>query len=435
VIVVCGALLLALTIAIGTAWGSATTVRVTLRSNGTEVNHDADEPAISANGRFVSFESTGHFAPGDSGPYADVFVRDVNTGKTTQASLKSNETESMGDCEGSALSGSARFVAFTCDDSLVPGDTNAMLDVYVRDRSAGTTRRVSVKTGGGQAFADSENPDISADGRYVVWQTDGQFVPGDTNGKTDIYIRDRQNNTTKRLSVNSSEQQQSQDSEDPSISGDGRFVAWDSGAVFTGDPDFAVNQINGGIDVDVFVRDRKNGTTRRASLKSNGTEASSSENISSRNPALSADGHLVAFESNGLSGFVPADTNNDADIYVKNMTSGGITRASVRSNGSQGGGPSTRPDISGAGRFVTFETYSKLVSGDTNSGRDVYVRDRKTKTTRWISVKNNGTAVNYNHELAQISGDGRFVAFDSLGAFTSGDAGSDFDVFRRGPLF
>jgi hypothetical protein len=433
-----GAVMLVSAITAGTAWGAAVTTRVTLRSSGNEVNADADFPATSGNGRYISFESVGHFVPGDTGPHEDVFVRDIATGKTTKVSIKSNEQSAPFNCADSAISNSGRFVAFTCDGPLVGSDTNEKLDVYVRDRKNGTTQRMSVKTNGNQVAADSQEPDISGDGRYVVFKTDGKFVPGDTNATTgnmnpeDVYIHDRRTGATNRISVDSQGHQRDLDSGslNPAISDDGRFVAWQSYGKFT-EPDYQF-----AVDSDIFVRDRENHTTARASLKSDGSEADPNNNVSSSDPAISADGKFVAFEAQGA--YVDGDTNNKSDIYVKNMSSGGISRVSIPRQGGQSNDESQLATISASGRFVAFESYAKLSGTDTNTGRDIYLRDRKLKETRRISLRTNGKQVDgYEHQLPSISADGRYVAFSSMGKFTppGTDAGLDFDCFRRGPLF
>ena len=154
-----------------------TTKRVTLRSNGSEVNSDNDFGAISGNGRFVTFESVGRFTKGDSPASEDVFRHDRKTGKTRRVSLKSNGKQVPGgEANDSSISNSGRFVAFHAAGAFVPGDTNNTDDVYVKDMKTGRVRRASVRSDGSELPYNSLDPAISGNGRYVVFDSDGPFV-------------------------------------------------------------------------------------------------------------------------------------------------------------------------------------------------------------------------------------------------------------------
>jgi Tol biopolymer transport system component len=407
---------------------------VSLKSNGAEVNADNDSPAISGDGRYVAFQSVGAFTAGDAGTDGDVFVRDLSTGKTLRASVKSNgmEVNTVDGSEDASISSDGRFVAFTSDAALSPGDTNGALDVYVHDFKNGTTRRMSLTSAGAQVLADSENPSISTDGRYVAFQSDGALASGDTNGVTDVYLRDRSTGKTKRASLRAGVAQPTEDSTDPSISGDGRYVAFvTSDDQMTAQPDYGPSPL---LDDDVFVRDMTAHTTRRVSLKTDGTEADTNSQVASRNPSISANGGFVTFVSPGA--FSPTDTNGVDDVYVRNLTANKTRLVSLKSNGSVAGkdsGVAAPAPLSSSGRYVAFESNAQLVPSDGNTYRDVYLRDIRAGTRR-ISVKSNGAGVSANHQEPTISADGRFVAFASLGGFTAGDSGNDFDVFLRGPL-
>jgi Tol biopolymer transport system component len=412
------------------------TTRVTVKSNGQEVSADADLPSVSGTGRFVSFESVGHFTKGDDGTDADVFVHDRATGKTTRASVMSNGKEASGvDCEDSSISANGRFVAFDCNGPLVAGDNNGYDDVYVHDRKTGATVRASVTSDHKGVMADAVDPSLSANGRYVAFDSDGAFVPSDANGVEDVYVHDLKSGKTKLASVRSDGDPTDQDSKYPSISGDGRYVAFQSyDNSMTSDPEGQFP----GVDEDVFVRDMKAGATTRVSIKANGQEADpgSQQNIL---PAISANGKFVAFTADAYGDFAPTDNNTAADVYVKNLGTGKLQRASVTSGGTEGplGSGSDAPAaISANGRYVAFESYNKLAPQDHNPAmRDVYLHDRKTRKTTLVSVKSNGDDVpGYQHQLPSISEDGSFVAFSSMGAFTGGDSGTDFDVFERGAL-
>jgi Tol biopolymer transport system component len=429
------ALLAVAALAASLAWAvSPKTKRVSVKSNGQEVNNDNDFPAVSGSGRFVTFESVGKFTKRDDGADADVFVHDRRTGKTKRVSVKSNGKEVRGaNSADSSISANGRFVAFASDGALTRGDGNGMIDVYVHDRRTGKTKRVSVKSNGKGVAADSENPAISANGRHVAYESDGAFTSGDGNGLLDVWEHAVTSGKTRRVSIKSNGQEVSVEAQNAAISGNGRFVAFDSFGEFTS-PDYA-----NVVDYDVFVHDRKTGETSRMSLKTNGDEASDSSNVDSHMPAISADGTFVAFSADADGTFVGADANGYADVYVRNRNTGQTRLVSVKSNEDQGSnrsGVDAPATISADGRFVAFESHAKLVGSDNNDPfRDIYVRDRKQGRTIRVSVKSNGDEVTgYHHQLPAISLDGRFVAFSSFGKFTGGDAGFDFDVFERGPL-
>jgi Tol biopolymer transport system component len=421
------------------AWAAATTERVTLKSNGTEVNTDNEFASVSRDGRFVTFESAGKFTTGDDGVDHDVFIRDRVAKTTRRVSVKANGQEIPGaDSAESAISANGRYVAFASDGAFRNGDTNGTVDIYVKDRQTGRLKRASLNKAGAQVTADAFEPAITGNGRFVTFQTDGAFVPADTNGQTDIYRRDFQNGTTKRASLRSNGTEPQVDSLNGSISANGRYVAfYNNDQQMTADTDYGFM-----VDYDVFVRDLSQGKTIRVSLKSNGTEADPNNNQNNQTPVISADGRFVAFSADSAGDFVPADANNQPDVYVRNLLTNQTTRVSVKTGGAEAAGSSgagsQRPlAISADGQSIAFEAYAALVAGDTNNERDVYLRDRANGTTRRISIKPNGGQVTTGaggQQLPAISGDGNWVAFQTIGTVTSGDAGNDFDAFLRGPL-
>jgi len=285
-----------------------TTTRVSVSSGGAQGNGSSSGPAISPDGRYVAFISeASNLAPGDTNGWDDVFVRDRVTDTTTRVSVSSSGDQGNGFDFEVAISSDGRYVAFGSDaTNLVPRDTNGARDVFVRDRVAGTTTRVSVSSSGGQSNDESSYPAISADGRHVAFQSfAGNLVPGDTNGTTDVFVRDRVTGTTSRVSLNSSGGQGNGSSGGPAISPDGRYVAFAS---------LASNLVPGDTNgtTDVFVRDRVTGTTSRVSVSSSGGQG----NDLSYAPAISADVRYVAFSSDA-SNLVPGDTNGARDVFVR----------------------------------------------------------------------------------------------------------------------
>ena len=180
------------------------TQRVSVSTSGAQATDHTNLPAVSADGRYVAFHGTAsNLVPGDTNAAFDVFVRDRQLGVTERVSVATGGGQGNAASNIPAISGDGRFVVFPSDASnLVAGDTNAAKDVFVRDRQLATTERVSVATGGAQANAASNYPAISDDGRFVVFYSDAtDLVAGDTNAVKDIFVRDRQLGTTVRVSV------------------------------------------------------------------------------------------------------------------------------------------------------------------------------------------------------------------------------------------
>ena len=345
-----------------------TTERVSVDSADAPGNDNSFAAAVSVDGRFVAFESFAtNLAAGDTNARKDIFVRDRLLGTTERASVDSAGAQGNSHSFRPAISADGRFVAFdSFATNLVVGDTNAMTDVFVRDRLLRTTERASVDSVGAQGNDDSRTPAISADGRFVAFESYAtNLAPGDTNAGRDIFVRDRLLGTTERVSVDSAGAQGNSSSIAVAVSADGRFVAFQSNAT-----NLAAGDTNGFSDV--FVRDRLLGTTERASVDSEGPQG----NDHSFGAAISADGRFVAFESFATN-LAPGDTNARTDIFVRDRLLGTTERASVGSTGAQGNGISSNPAVSADGRFVAFESdATNLALGDTNGFPDVFLAHR-----------------------------------------------------------
>lgn len=346
--------------------------------------------------------------------------------ETTRVSVSSAGAEGNGNGYSTSTSADGRFVAFVSNASnLIGGDTNGLPDVFVRDRRAGSTRRVSVSSAGAQGNGNSFSPSISADGRFVAFYSSASnLVGGDTNGSYDVFVRDRQTGKTRRVSVSSAGSQGDGRSSAPSISANGRLVAFES---------LASNLVGGDTNgsSDVFVRDRRTDTTRRISVSSAAVQGDGA----SVDPSISPDGRLVAFGSLA-SNLVGGDTNGSSDVFVRDRQTGKTRQVSVSSAGTGGNGQSHAPSISFDGRFVAFYSdASNLVGADANGTFDVFVRDRQTGRTRRVSVSSTGVEGDGVSTSPSISADGRFVSFDSLASnLVGGDTNGAYDVFVRGPL-
>jgi archaellum component FlaF (FlaF/FlaG flagellin family) len=363
---------------------------------------------------------------GDTNSRLDVFVHDRQTGTTARVNLGPQGQQANGNTTQSSISGDGRYVAFDSTASnLVPGDTNRASDVFVRDRETGTTTRVSVRSNGNQANRRSDVPWISANGRYVVFDSNASnLVRGDTNGVTDVFVHDRRTGTTTRVSLRSDGIQANLAGEGPSISGDGRYVAFYSKAS---------NLVRGDTNdkFDAFVHDRQTGKTRRVSVRSNGKQA----NGQTWSAEISENGRYVAFYSNA-SNLVRGDTNDKFDAFVHDRQTGKTRRVSVSTQEDQANRAAYFPSISGNGRYVAFFSgASNLVRGDTRRGFDVFLRDRNTGTTRQVSVSSDGTKGNRISGWPAISANGRYVVFQSNASnLVPHDANNMYDLFVRGPL-
>jgi Tol biopolymer transport system component len=341
------------------------TTRISDAPDGTAANGDSGRPAVSADGSVVAFESrASDLVAGDTNGASDVFVWERASGRTTRVSVASDGAQGNQDSVTPAISADGRYVAFASEATgLVPGDHNRAEDVFVHDRRTGKTTRVSVASDGRSGNGPSFSPAISADGRYVAFASDAaNLVRGDTNGDTDIFVHDRDTGRTTRVSQAWNGGQVNGDVFSPSISGDGRFVAFatDAGNVVNGDD----NQAS-----DVFVHDRQTGRTVLASAGPGGHPS----DRGSFAPALSADGRWVAFVTDGA--LLADDTNATEDVYVAEVASGALHRVSLASDGREGNGPSTWPSISADGTAVAFESLaSNLVVADTNAAEDIFWR-------------------------------------------------------------
>jgi Tol biopolymer transport system component len=386
-------------------------------------------PAISGDGRVVAFDSVATtLVPNDTNKDDDVFVRDRNTGATERVSV-STAGEQGNDSSGRpSVDGDGNLVAFDSNATkLVDHDGNHQMDVFVRDRAAGTTERISVSSDEKQGDGGSNSPSISDDGRYVAFiSTSTNLVPGDTNGTNDVFVRDLVAGTTELESVSSDGTIGNSSSTGVGISADGRWVTFSS---------FANNLVPGDTNdsFDVFLHDRQTGTTQLVSQSSDeviGDQPSFSSNVS-------ADGRFVAFYSNATN-LVTGDTNERSDGFVRDTVAGTTERFSVGNDEQEGDGntpeagvrgfTASSPDITPDGRYVAFFSSSaNLVAGDTNTcppnfdqfpGKcpDAFVRDRVAGTTVRVNLAPDGTEANDRTADAVISDDGKVVAFFSAAA-------------------
>jgi len=407
------------------------TERVSVDSNGAQSEYGSEAPTLSADGRFVAFESdSSNLVPGDTNNRIDIFVHDRVTGATERVSVDSNGVQGNYGGYRAAISADGRFVAFESDSSnLVPGDTNNRSDIFVHDRVMGVTERRSIDSNGAQGDGESNFAAISADGRFVAFTSySSNLVPGDTNNETDVFVQDRVTGATERVSVDSNGVQGVRGGGSAAISADGRFIAFSSNSsnLVPGDTNSAT---------DGFIHDRITGATERVSVDSNGAQGNGMSDCS----AISGDGQIVVLSSDA-SNLVLGDTNKASDTFIHDRMTGATERVSVDANGVQGNSGSehySRKAISADGQFVAFYSYSSnLVPGDTLYNGGLVIHDRVTGANERVDVDTCGIRGGsaFLFAISAISADGRFVAFaSSASRLVPDDTNLHSDVFVRGP--
>jgi Tol biopolymer transport system component len=295
----------------------------------------------------------------------------VRKGLTTRVTVDLGGGNPDGFANNPRISANGRFVAFdSLASDLVVGDGNGLRDVFVRDLRTKTTVRASVDLEGGDPDNSSFAPVLNASGRYVAFVSyASDLVPGDGNGETDVFVRDLDAGVTLRVSVDVAGGDANGFSHSASISADGRAVTFASIASDLVSDDGNLCFAEGFYSCsDVFVRDVATGTTVRASVDAGGDDG----NEDSRDPAISADGRWLAFVSEA-SDLVPGDGNGRPDVFVRDLVAETTVRASVDVGGGDPDNESRRPVISRHGRVVAFESFATdLVAGDGNLTVDIY---------------------------------------------------------------
>lgn len=403
--------------------------RVSVDSSETEATNDSRIPNVSNDGRYVVFTSlASNLVSGDTNNKDDIFIRDTQDGTTTRVSVSTASAESNGNSSDPVISGDGRYVVFQSDaTNLVAMDTNTKSDIFIHDTQNSTTDRVSISDSEVEANNGSASPAISADGRYVTFVSSAtNLVTDDTNAQNDIFVRDIQSNGTVRVSVSDTEVQSNNASSKPSISSDGRYVAFASTAT-----NLVVSDANA--KQDIFVRDTQLNATVRVSVKSDGSES----NGNSDNPNINGNGRYIAFTSVATD-LVANDTNTATDVFVHDTQTSNTTRVSISNSASQADDGSFEPHISSDGRYVVFTSSATnlLASADSNGWDDVFVRDTSGNTTIRVNVDKSGvvgTGTGFSATTSTgISGDGRYIVFNTNAANLApeGDGNDSDDVFR-----
>jgi VCBS repeat-containing protein len=385
--------------------------------------------AISADGRFVAFSSErSDLVSGDTNGSKDVFLQDTTLGTVTLVSASSAGILGNGDSERPSISADGRYVSFESVATNL-GANSSSKQIYVKDTQTGTVILASPADGSTTDGANGSNSwaTLSGDGRFVVFTSEStNLVASDQNSFADIFVRDTLLNTTEIASLKSDGSQTTRDSFLPDISADGNFVVFS-----TNEPLLPIDtRINSS---DVYRKDLTTGELALVSTDVNNTASNSNAHIelSDLHSSISQNGRWIAFET-VASNLVPGDTNREVDIFVKDMTTGELVRASVATDGSQANKDSYFPSISDDGQRVSFTSLATNLSPFVDNGfEDVFVRDLTTSETVSVSSSLLGVLANNRSRRNSISPDGDSVAFLSRSDSLSQDKSTnDWAVFK-----
>jgi Tol biopolymer transport system component len=372
--------------------------RVSVSSSGAQGNGASRSPVISGDGRIVVFSSlASNLVPDDYDDSSDIFVKDLATGELSQ----------VGSGYGPSVSTDGRYIAFVFGSQ-----------VSVHDRELGTTTLASVATDGTPANGTASYVHISADGRYVVFSsTATTLAPGATGTNRKVFVRDLAAGTTTEVSVRPDGVSGSKDSNAPTISADGRYVAFVSQSKELV-PGATIMNVNS-----VYVRDLHTGVTKRVNSA-----------FVKGYPAISLDGRYVAF-ADSFDTLVPGDTNRVADVFRCDLTTGEMVRVNVGPDGAEANGDTNYVPqpvaMSANGQHVLFESAAtNLVEGDTNARRDIFVRDLGAGVTSRLSGNSSdGGATAGNYAGSLTSGGGAAVFYSEL-SLTAEDTNRRADIYH-----
>lgn len=397
-------------------------------------NANSRKPSMSSDCRYIVFTSNAsNLIQGGTNNNEHIFLYDRQADTMKLLSLNAQGQQGDRNSTDPVISADGKFVAFQSEArNLVPGDENGNndpssgRDIFLYDLENDTLERISVPNGGGEANQASGQPSISGDGRYVAFQSSANnLVSQNTYGNTNAYIYDRNAPTNKLIpiSVPFADILTNRDSLSPAISTDGAYVAFEFSVDRNGD-----NQNLNYRYTDIYLYSTLGGSVERISGTKIGVAA---DGTKSENPSISADGRYVAFESN-LEDIDFYDTNKAIDIFVYDRVEGTTRRVSAQgSTGGQLFRDSTNPSISGNGQFVAFESMaSNLVDSDTNDEIDIFITDLATGELSLASVSQDGTQGNgYSYQPA-LSFDGSCMVFYSAASnFNASDTNSVDDIF------
>jgi len=401
---------------------SQTVRRLNHKPNGTETGGDSFEASASADGHYVAFVSdAADLVAGDSNVLADIFLLDRGTDLIKRISVRTGGLQANGPSRSARISRDGRYVVFESDaDNLVLGDNNGDSDIFVYDRIAQTTTRVSVDSSGVEAVGVSTEPAISPDGRYVAFRSSAaNLVPVDVNMRDDVFLHDLVSGTTTLVSIKFDGTQANQASARPALSNDAKLMAFESQASNLVDGDG--NHLR-----DVFVKDFASGSIIRVSISTAGDEADGE----SYSPQISPDGRWIAFES-AAGNLVANDHNGSIDVFLRDRFNFSTIRVSEALGGGDPNGESLHPCLTPDSRFIAFSSFANnLIAKDDNKTFDIFVLDRALGRIDRASRSDIGAGGNNWSDRPVLIGEGRHVIFDSASSnLIDDDLNGRWDLF------
>ncbi|MDX2266120.1 MAG: hypothetical protein NW215_14265 [Hyphomicrobiales bacterium] len=390
---------------------------ISVNNQGVQANGSSELPTLNGDGRYVVFESNASNLAGGNyiNIFNNLFLYDRQTDTITRLTIGLGGAAPNSSFSDPSISADSRYIVFSSGaTNLILDDVNDFDDIFIYDRFAlpgQELRRISTTSSGAEANGDSFLPVVSGNNQFVVFESVAtNFAPNDLNGSSDIFVKNIQTGAIQRITNNLSGFSANRSSVNPDISDDGRYVAFSSTA---GDLVADASENN---SEDVFVFDRNSNVMRKISAAPGSSGTQIDGNGTSRNAVLSADGRFVAFQSSATN-LVANDLNGNTDIFIATTSNGVISRIAFGNSGVSSDGAMFNPSLSGDGRYVVFQSdATNLVADDTNNRDDIFVYDRQTGRIARVSVDFNaagddGVNTNDNSGLPQISDDGRVITF------------------------
>lgn len=363
------------------------TLPVTVQADGLGPSQTSLWPSVNGSGTALAFTSfASNLVSGDTNGLSDVFVVTLNGLRTVRISLGPDGEQSLWECAGGSVSDDGRYAVFASPSQQRNWVGWSIVgSPYLRDLHLGTTRPLSVMPNGSSGHSSDLNPQISGDGQFAMFISWLSFVPADKSGSNDIYIRRLDSPQFALVSIGIDGREANGVCLDPTMSSDGRFIAFLSGA-----SNLILEGENGAGNI--FVRDMVAGTTKRV--------ITGTPELRVYSPKISASGQFVVYCQ------APANSEVGSNVYIKNLVTGQTNLVSAGLDG-EPAGSSFGPSVSSDGRYVAFRSRSKITT-DSRQNRDaLYVRDMALGQTRFISE----TWVSNTHQRSSISDDGGLVAY------------------------